>query len=199
MKCSKPFLQGLTLLNILQRKTNNGFIITLEQVFPERGEGSKAALGESVQAFYDTWYSIWKYRTDYTKNRLQTEMRGQRDVDVWIVAAVWPTVYDVPVHLKPGGELWLNEQTSAFLQACPVALTRAEMQIDKLWVSMFCAGCALCPFPPAQQEAGCPRCNRLWGTDKKGTHVYHPRTHIDALRKRAGWRHDREDSSVRSG
>lgn len=54
MKCSKPFLQGLTLLNILQRKTNNGFIITLEQVFPERGEGSKAALGESVQAFYDT-------------------------------------------------------------------------------------------------------------------------------------------------
>lgn len=51
MKCWKPFLQGLTLLNILQRKTNKGFIITLEQVFPERVEKCKIALGESVKAF----------------------------------------------------------------------------------------------------------------------------------------------------
>lgn len=49
MKCQKPFLQGLTLLDILQRKTNNVFIITLKQVFPERGEESKTALGENVQ------------------------------------------------------------------------------------------------------------------------------------------------------
>lgn len=47
---------------------------------------------------------------------------------------MWPTVSSSEAEQ---GELGLHERTAALLQSCPVALTPAEKQIDKLLVSVF--------------------------------------------------------------